>query len=464
MRIDGTALERAWQRWTASGPRACYLGVLLATLAVYLLTAHWTVRQGTDALVAALPAHQLLTHGTLDLSGTYTAGQWPGIVPLNGKLVVSRTLGVMLAGLPGALLLSWTGASPLACGALSAALCSAAAVANVHLAMRHLLPPAGALLGAATLALGTGLWTIGSTELWTHGPGAFWLSCFLLALSRNRWWLAGLATMPALWTRPHLVVVAALVGVWLAVSLRRWTPLWAIGLPCLSGVAALVGWNAWYYGAPSLGGLYTYAVPHVTQSPADGGPLLALNVAGVLVSPMSGLLVFSPVVAVAGWALVATRTRSAPWVNAAGAASVAYLLVQMRISYSFTGGGAYYGNRYGIETLVLATPLLTLALARWARAGSWHRVVTLSAVTASCAVHAFGALVPRWWIGTGSASPWTTWYPLHVLREGGVQTAAGAVTCIAIAVLGVVLTLQDRQRALAPQRPPGDAAPLGLAA
>jgi hypothetical protein len=60
-----------WPRWVAASPRVCYLLVLLGALAVYLFTAHWVVFQNSDALVASLPAHQLVTTGTLDLRGSY---------------------------------------------------------------------------------------------------------------------------------------------------------------------------------------------------------------------------------------------------------------------------------------------------------------------------------------------------------------------------------------------------------
>jgi len=461
-----------WLRWVAARALTCYLVVLLGALAVYLFTAHWVVSQNSDALVASLPSHQLLTSGTLDLRGSYPAGELPGIVEADGRLVVARTLGVVLAGLPGAALLGWTGASAAACGALSAVLWSAAAVANLHLVLRGLVPPAGALIGAATLALGTGLWTIGAAELWAHGPDAFWLSLALVGLSRQRWWLAGVGMGAAIMTRPHLAVAAALLGLWLALALRRWGPLWGIGLPSATGLGLLVAWNDWYYGVPSIGGMYDYALPHATRAVDEGGSLFLENLAGVLVSPLNGLLVYSPVVAVGLWALAAAglagrggrhaldRPTKPPWVTAAAVAGLTHLLVQMRISHSFTGGSSYFGNRYGIETLVLATPLLTVALVHWARAGSWTRIVALTAAGASCAVYGFGALVPRWWMASSASdTPWTSWIPGMIFQRGEPPIHYAAAVSWALLVAVVAAALWDRRRHRA-GRPAPAASPL----
>jgi hypothetical protein len=410
-----------------------------------------------------MPAHQLLTAGTVDLRGSYDVGHYAGIIEAEGRVAVARTMGVVLAGLPGAALLAWTGASAKVCGALSAALWSAGAVANVHLVLRRLVPPAGALIGAATLGLGSGLWTIGSAELWGHGPNAFFLSLALVGISRDRWWLAGIGFGAAITTRPHLAVAAALVGLWVALALRRWRPLWGIGLPSAAGLGLLVGWNDWYYGVPSIGGFYGYALPNATRALDDSGPLFLENVAGVLVSPLNGLLLYSPVLAVGLWALggaalssqrgrhAADRLKTPPWVGAAAVAGVAYLLVQMRISFSFTGGTTYYGNRYGIETLVLATPLLTAALVHRARAGSWNRVIALTAAGASCAVYGFGALVPRYWV-PGSDEPWTSWMPALIwqLDRPQIQWAAAVSAGLLIAVVAAALRDRHRHRAAAP--------------
>lgn len=416
-------------------------------LLVFLSTAHWRAGQNTDGLVAALPGWHLITHGTLDLAGYVKPDSLPGVVAAGDRVVVARTMGVILAGLPGAVLLGWTGATPAVTGALSASLLSAAAVANVFLALRPVVPRVAAGLAAVTLALGTGMWTLASAELWTHGPDAFWLSLALLLASQRYWLMTGMAFAPAILTRPHLAVAAAVVGIWMSVVLRSWRPIVLVGLPSSAAVGVLTLWNSWYYDAATVGGTYAYAVPNATRSPWDGAGLFAENMAGVLVSPLSGVLVYSPVLLVVLWATATGYWRQPAWASAFAVAGVAYLVVQMRISASFEGGAGYYGNRYGIETLVALTPYAAGAVTAWCGGSRTRLTWFAGAAGASVAIHAFGAFLTYWWVGLGSASSWTSWYPYSVARAAGASGVAAAAASLALVVLSVVVARRHQPSA-----------------
>lgn len=429
-----------------SSGRGTWWGLFLGALVVYVATAHWGSGQITDAIVASWPGWHFVHHGTFDLAGA-DLPQFPGLVEQGDRVIVTRSMGVVLAGVPGSALLAWTGASAETGGALSAVLMSAAAVANIGLALRSIVPARVALLSSAVLGLGTGMWTIASAELWGHGPDALWLSLAVLAVSRGSWWWAGFAMAPAIMTRPHLALTAAVIGIWLGAARRSLAPVVGVGIPSCLGLVLLQRWNAWYFGQSSVEGAYTYAVDNATRAPTDGLALWVENIAGTLISPMSGLLLYSPVVVVAAVA-VARRGRCAPmWTWALAAGGLAYFLVQMRVSPHFDGGGSYYGNRYTIESLVLTTPLAAVALYRWA-AGLRARILVIgAAASSSVGLYLYGAILPYWWVPIRPRSSWQVWYPYDVATYAGPAALGAAVAALAVIALTMAILSRTVSRA-----------------
>lgn len=406
-----------------------WLGLWCLSLIVFSVTAHWWTPQNSDAAVAAWPAWNLARNGTLDL--TAVADQLPslpGFAELDGRLVVLRFMGVVLIAVPLNFMLAWSDLGPEQVGALTASIVSAIAVANMGVVLRALTTPRRALLGAIVLAFGTSMWTVASAELWTHGPAAMWLSSGLLFLSRERLFLAGCALAPAILTRSHLAVAIAVIGLWVGWERRSIRPVLALGGPAGTAVVLLVAWNGWYFGEPSIGGSYNGAISSAVSRWSDGGAGLAVNIAGTFLSGWCGALVYSPVLLPLlrslplGW-------RSAPaYARGAFLGGIAYLLVQLRID-TFTGGGAFFGNRLIVETLVLSMPLAAVGYATWSDR-PWRSAVTTVLAALSIGIHATGALLADFRIG-GGFSDWTTWYPTVVVRAAG---SAGLV------VVAVVLT------------------------
>jgi hypothetical protein len=433
-------VRRIVDAMAASGRRT-WFSVWALSFVVFTLTAHWWTGQVTDAIGASWPAWQLAHHGTFDLTGGPGVLNVDGIVEQGDRVVALRTMGVVLIAVPLNFLLDWTGLSAVQVGALTASLVTSLAMANVAVLLRAFTTPRRAVLGALLLAFGTGMWTLASAELWTHGPTALWLSLGLVLLSRDRLLLAGCALAPALLTRPHLSLAIAVIGLWVGASRRSLRPVLALGIPAIGAVCLLVGWNAWYFGAPSIGGPYHGAIATAARPVSEGMSTFAVNVAGTLVSGWCGALLYSPVLVALAVALPYGWRTAPAFVRGAAVGGVLYLAVQLRVD-TFRGGGTLYGNRLVLELLVLCTPLAALGYARWSHGRPWRVAVTTSLAAVSVGIHAVGALLGDYRVG-GDFSDWTTWYPVVVVRASGVVGAMVVPTVLLV----VAVVVRDSVRA-----------------
>jgi hypothetical protein len=436
-----TARVRPLLDWCGRRERNLWLAVGSASALLYLLTATWSSAQISDAYGAAWAGWTLVHHGTFDLTSAAGFHASPdSYITVGDEVRAARMPGVLLVAVPFHALLGWSGAAATTTGTLCAALLTAAAVANVAVVLARLVPLPSALAGAATLGFGTALWTVAADQLWSHGPDALWLSCALLALSRRSPWAFGACLGLAVATRPHLAVVAACVGTAWAVHDRSVARLLQVGLPSAAGLAFVVWWNSWYHGTGSVAGGYGYAAPNLARPPAESGGDYLEAVLGTLVSPACGLLLYSPVVLLALLALRRHRRVAPWWASAAAAGGCLYLAVQLRISPHFVGGGGgFFGNRYAVEALVLATPLAVCVLHAWCTGSVPRRVLTAAAAALGVAQHAYAEVLTYALVGEGSADAWTTWYPLLMARFAGSTGVLTAVTCLLLVVLAAVV-------------------------
>src|SRR5688500_5771658 len=106
-----SALRRLAHRALSSDGAAWRYSAVLVT-AVFLLTAHWQTGQVNDAEAAIWPAWQLAHAGTFDLSGVPDLPTLPWFHEVGGRIVSDRTAGVVLAGVPFALLTVPVGLDP----------------------------------------------------------------------------------------------------------------------------------------------------------------------------------------------------------------------------------------------------------------------------------------------------------------------------------------------------------------
>lgn len=397
-----------------------WLTAFFPFLLVFATTAHWWTGRANDTQAADWAAWALAHGYGNDLTHVahLPANTW--FIHVGDRLVATRTAGVVLAGVPMQWLLAPLHVDVDRVGVLTACLMAAAAMANVFVLLHRLGgTTAQALAATSALALGTSVWTVASAELWTHTPNVFFLSLLLLAWERGRYGLMALLCLPLLLTRPHLAVSMAVIGIFATVHERRLRPVLLLGLSSVLSLGVLALWNRWMLGKVTIaGGVYEHQIAAVTTAPGPGAlESWATNVAGTFVSPLRGILLYSPFVVLVLVALVKHWRETPSWTRAALAGGVGYEVVQLRLN-DFVGGGASFGNRLVLELLVLSAPAGYLAYRAWAERTPGVTTVARALVATAVATQLAGALF------AGSKAilqvpthPWTTWLLLDATRE-----------------------------------------------
>lgn len=397
---------------TSASDRRGWLTVFLFCLPVYLLTAHYVYVSG-DTQSAVLPAWQLVHHSNLWVEHVHPRVFWA--VPAAGHhLASNRMPGLELVNLPFEALLFWLGPSMVP-GALTAAFLTAATVGFLFLVFRRLTSTRLALIATGAMAFGTSLWTISAAEVWPHTVDAFCLALAMYALSRRRQLLAGVAIGCAITARPHVALIALVVGLGLGWTLRSLRPVLSIGVPAAAGLAFVVGWNDLVFGHPSISGGYaSYVSTNLTTSPSGASSHLMLsNLAGFLLSPQRGLFVFLPVSLVLILGVRSGWRAAEPWMRLVAVGGVAYTLLQLRIN-DFGGGDSFYGSRLSTELVVCMAPLAVVSLRSGFMARGWVTRCVRSLTLAGVGLQAVGAVglgIPQ----SSGLRPWHTSPVLDIL-------------------------------------------------
>ena len=216
-----------------------------------------------------------------------------------------------------------------------------------------------ALLCALAFAFGTAAWSTASRSMWQHGPSMLFLSLAALVALQSRTrpqaarWL-GLPLAAAYVVRPTNAIPLVAFGLW-TVLYRRRQALWfgagatAVLLPFVAVNLATYGsLLPPYYAAQRLGN-----TPHFFEA-----------MAGNLVSPGRGLLLFSPILtlAVAGFVL-RLRARKLDGLDLVLAACVGGHWVAIS-SFPRWWGGDAYGPRF-FSDVVPFLVALSLPVVLW---------------------------------------------------------------------------------------------------
>jgi hypothetical protein len=369
---------------------AIFLGVLL------LYQVNGRPHAGCDTFAAPYTAWALVRHGSWDVRA------YPELEAFKDSHVHALPDGRWMTTRPGTALSCVPVVAPFALfreqplspttmhhlGKVAAGLHVAGAVVLFFLLCRRLAPAA---VGPATalLAFGTSMYSIGGMALWTHGPAAFWLTAALYLLlvpaPRARTGLAaGLALGAAAFIRGTTGVFAAAAVVGLLWR-RRWRPLLALLVGLAPPLAGLLLYNRAYMGDTLLGG---YAQDDwQTRTP------LGLGLAGLLVAPSRGLLVYTPaflLVPLGLWALLRRPAQGTPeqrgmillWLAATGATVVFYA------RWWCWWGGWCFGPRFLCECAPLLCLLFAFAFASLRSAAARRGAAALIAL--SIVVHAVG--------------------------------------------------------------------------
>ena len=333
-----------------------------------------------DSLPAALIPFAICLDGTvhLDRFGPWidehisygptvvrkSGGHWYSIYPIAGPVLVSPLY------LPLALMPSVREQAPGTLIAiarvaekLTAVLLAAASAVALFGLLRRLTTRRACWILTIVFALGTVNWSTSSQALWQHTFSALPIIGCLYAVdlwdgARPRWdWIAGVCAGLALAIRP--TNVAMLPALMLA--------LWVIG-------ARTLAWFRVFVPAAAAAALTVAYNLHAFQSVTGGYPARLggdwiEGLAGILVSPGRGLLLYTPVTLFALCAFSArareSRMRHRPLI----AASAVFVLADVALvaKWPVWWGGYCWGPRLLTE---VCAPIMVLIAAGWASLGS----------------------------------------------------------------------------------------------
>ena len=337
-------------------------------------------------VVGAVPLYAERTAFVLSRDGQYRSGYSP--VP-----AIAAAALVYPAAATGAIDVR-SPSAPGLIAVLAASTFTSIAVSLLFLAARRLTSRWRAVAIAVALGLGTGLWSLVSRTLWEHETAILGLAIAMLFFCSEDdlplgdavgtgvgLALAGLA-------RPQLAPVIAIILAGVAVRAPRHAAIAAAAVVAIAGGLLMLTYWRWF-GHP-LGAIIVMQAEantvHGTGGFFGGG---FEGFAGLLFSPSRGLLVFSPVIAIAlaGYRDAIRATWSSPLRWCAIAAAMQFVVYG---GYAVWWAGHTYGPRYLLDVLPLLAPLAAAALTRM-RFGPLTLAASTLALAWSIALAATGA-------------------------------------------------------------------------
>ena len=366
---------------TSSGRLPGRLKALLLPLLLFVgvFSVYWATAEragvNVDAYAASAGAWRLATaespwfddldvkkiEGTHKDRGVNRNGQWISESP-NGHVTVQRMPGPIISGVPFYWLLGDSGTSEadftLDPAAVAASSMSALAVMLIFLALRRSASTPLALVAALVFAFATPTWTISANGLWTHTVTQLGIAGAAFGASRGRWWLSGMFLGIGMLGRPHLALIAAVLGLGVAWSRRDVRIALRLAIPTVTSLALLAAWNRAVHGQWSLAGSFTYAVGNAAEGFSGNGlRQLLTNYVGFLISFNRGLLIWTPILLLFIPAILRARKALPDWSVWLALGGVVYTFFQLRIN-EFSGGIFFYGYRHGLEMLTAWMPAL----------------------------------------------------------------------------------------------------------
>lgn len=271
-------------------------------------------------------------------------------------------------------------------GMITAALSSSLAVCFLFLFLSTLpLERATAVGVSLTFAFGTLVWGVAGHGLWQHGPSLLFITAALWGIGRGErrslMW-AGLALGFAVFARPTniLLVVPLAWHVARKHQADREPFLALFAVPML-----IMTWYSW-----DMLGSFT-ALGQGQRMRIGTDPLEGL--AGLLVSPARGLLIFTPLLLVALPALPHAWRRQSRFPLLGPLMLGAAAIIGVHALWHVWWGGVTYGYRLLLETLPAFMLLLAVAWETHLRGHPWRVAVAGVLLALSLWTSALGALV-----------------------------------------------------------------------
>jgi hypothetical protein len=273
----------------------------------------------------------------------------------------------------------------------TAAWVAAASLGLFFLLALHLAPARPAWVVTLILATGSALLTTVGQALWQHGGVIFWLLLALLVEFRCRGrpgragaMLQGIAMAMMLACRLSSALIVGAFGAWLLLR----SPKRFVSLAVFSGLAYV----PWAFLYQSIYG--TMFGPSSVQMDGAFWSFTAQSLAGILVSPSRGVLVYQPWILLLGLVLIPSfRRRLAdfhPQPSPTGWAILCVCVIVLHLALICTWkcwwGGYCWGSRLAAEVIPLAAILCLRPVGvLWLTVGGRRLVVSLAFV--SCLMH-----------------------------------------------------------------------------
>jgi alpha-1,2-mannosyltransferase len=349
----------------------------------------------------------------------------------HGHTAIGRAPGVIAAAIPAYLLLH-PSQMTIAPGGLTAAVITACSVPLLFLALATRLSTRRALVCAAAFGFATPVWSVAADALWPHTLTVLAICGMAWGSASKRWWVVGIFAGIGVWGRLHFALIAAVLGLFLAWRRREPGIAVRIGTVGLASVLLSSVWIHQMYGTWNpmeyqAGGTYA------GQAVVTGSQFGLVNQLGLWVAPDRGILVWTPVLLLLGFALVRGWKDLPDWSRALMWGGIAYTLLQGRIN-TFTGGDPFYGYRLGLEFLACATPALAMTSARM---GGVAKALVAPVLSAQFFIIMLGSVSDSYYLDVSRAWHDNAFLLAVRVHPAGVLTTLLAFVVAAIAVRAV---------------------------
>jgi hypothetical protein len=227
-----------------------------------------------------------------------------------------------------------------------ASLITALTAVIVYLTGRLFLDRKRSLLLALIFAFCTSAWSTASRDLWQHTTSMLLLSLalFLILLARARPWLVQFAGIPlafAYTVRPTNSLPILFLTLYVFIEYRRYLPGYLLGAFLIAMPFLLLNRSLWGDWLP----------PYFRPQRLANNPQFLEALAGNLISPARGLLIYSPVLLFAGYGIV-LKMRKSEFSKLDGALLGIFIVHWLAISsFKHWSGGASYGPRFFTDLL-----------------------------------------------------------------------------------------------------------------
>ncbi len=397
----------------ASDKRAVFVVTLLLFL-VYLATAEYSNPYGTDAFSNAAQARAFAADqdpileefdGTPDdrFRGAFawftqapggTTSQYPPGAAAWGAVfyLADSSLGERTATWTtgeGEVEITYATPSTYVPAAIAAALSVAIAIGFLGLTLHTQFSRNSTIAAMVTAGLGTGAWSVASDKLWQHGPAMMCISAGTYLASRDRFAAAGVAFAAGVLVRPHTAIVAALIGVAVAVSRRSVREISTLGFISFLGLAVLLAYNNAVFGSYSLSGGYSAVFSDRLTSVSF--QVFAIRLVQSFTHGQVGMVWSSPFIVPVIWASWKHRRDAPDWAIGAALGGIAYLMIQYRAN-RVTGGSGFFSYRYPLEALMAAAPLFAFSARSWLADNDRGKRLLGVTIVLSILAHGFGSL------------------------------------------------------------------------